>query len=592
MLIILKKGKIAIIIVLVVTGVLLLGGAGVFYTVSDGTFDPAVLTNIFTNTTEPDTTPATEPATKKPTQPPTDPIPEIQAEISNQNLDVTGSETAQISAKVNGTGNKKYNIRYTTSDENIASVDTTGLVTPMSKGECQVGVYVEGYDTTIKNFTVTVSDYRIDEINVLNEYLFSLKTTEEYTYAKTKKGNAKISGCKIDDFNDDGSYELFIIYKMADNFQKAKVVTVSSGVAVVSETDKDYSDIVNSGYASYIEDIYVDANGNINILAEYSRIASDYSDKTTELYTTVGGAVKQTEYYCKEPTKLGDMDKKAVYKIDDKKKERDEYTTLYTSLKTSRELFDDYISIVTRLSEGNYTKAEMPADIGTAYYKRVKWTSSDQKIATVSDSGVITGASKAGACTVTGTIPGFDTPVCKMTVEVSAVTDEFASYIDSIKDKYIVGEAGNKMKLYGYYVTDLDGDGTTDLLLYYTGGNGCQLNMMHFVGTNPSTQTLKSATTENGVSCILDLYIDSMNNNAAMLYVANVRKTDKSLETNFSYETFENGQFVPSASEYTYIENSSTGKKEFKVGGSSVEEENFNDMLNRYRKMGDWILVK
>lgn len=66
-------------------------------------------------------------------------------------------------------------------------MDTTGLVTPMSKGECQVGVYVEGYDTTIKNFTVTVSDYRIDEINVLNEYLFSLKTTEEYTYAKTKR---------------------------------------------------------------------------------------------------------------------------------------------------------------------------------------------------------------------------------------------------------------------------------------------------------------------------------------------------------------------------------------------------------------------
>ena|GEM_PF-1779854 len=586
-----KKGKAltVVVVILVIVLVLALGGAGAFYAISDGTFDPAVLTNMFTS-------PATEAVTEptQPTQPvteaPTDAAPEITAEISSQTLDVTGGETAQITATVKGS-KSNYNIRYTTSNENIASVDTTGVVTPMSKGECQVGVYVEGYDTTIKNFTVSVSDYRIDEISVLNNYLFSLKTKEEYTYAKTKKGTAKLTGCNIDDFNGDGSYELFITYNMSNNLKKAKVVTVSGGVAVVNETDRKYSDIVSAGYSSYVEDIYIDVQGNINILAEYSRVASDYSDKTSELYTTGNGTIKTTEYYSKEPTNLGDMAKKAVYKIDNVKKERDEYTTMYTSLKTSRELFNDYISISEKLSEGNYTKAELPANIGSAYYNRIKWTSSDEKIATVSESGVITGASNAGTCTITGTIPEFETPFCKMTIEVSDVSDEFASYIDSIKDQYIVGEAGNKMKLYGYYVTDVDGDGTTDLLLYYTGGNGCQLDMMHFIGTSPSRQTIKSATTENGVSCMLELYIDSMNNNALMLYVANISKSDKKLETNFSYESYVNGEFVQSASEYTYIDDTSTGKKEFKVGGETVTESSFNDMLNRYRKLGDWTLI-
>ena len=179
-----------------------------------------------------------------------------------------------------------------------------------------------------------------------------------------------------------------------------------------------------------------------------------------------------------------------------------------------------------------------------------------------------------------------------MSIEVSDVSDEFASYIESIKDDYIIGEAGNKMKLYGFYVGDIDNDGVTDLLLYYTGGNGCQLDMMHFVGTNPSVQTIKSATTENGVNCMLELYTDSMSNNETVLYVANVSKSGTRFETSFSYESYQNGEFVENSSEYTFINDTASGKKEFKVGGEKVEESSFNDMLNRYRKLGDWTLIK
>ena len=305
------------------------------------------------------------------------------------------------------------------------------------------------------------------------------------------------------------------------------------------------------------------------------------------LYTISGNTItEQSKYYCKEPSNIGDITKKSEYKVDGAEKTRDEYTLLYTSLKSSRELADDYVSITPSLSEGNYTKAQLPCDLGTAYYNRIKWTSSDTEVAKVSDSGIITGGSKLGTCTVTGKIQGIDAPMCYMTVEVTDVSDEFGSYVDEIKDDLIIGQSGNKMKLHAYYVADIDGDSVTDLLLYYTGGNGCQLDMVHFVGTTPSRQTIKSITTENNTACMLELYTDSSNGNRTVLYIAEVTVEENKNTTNFRYETYSGGTFYTDGSVYTVINDS--GKKSYQVGGAIVKEEDFNNMLIRYRKLGEW----
>ena len=582
-----KKGKIVLVVMIIVVLLLAMGGVYTYYAVNNGNLTLPSFASMFNSTAESVTQPTTN-ATEPVTETPTEPIPEIKASISAQELSLTDVQTAQITAEIkNPVEGKNYNIRYTTSDENIASIDSTGLVTPMSKGECKVGVYVEGYDSSIKNFDITVSDYRIDQINILNSYLCSIKAKEEYTYSGNKTGYAKLDGCKIADFNNDGSYELFIVYKMANDFQKVQVVTTSGSGAVINQTSKSYSDIVNGGYSKYIEEIYIDSYGEISIISEQSKTVTNYTEKNTTLYTLGGNALtEQTKYYCKEPSNIGDITKKSEYKVDNVTKTRDEYTLLYTSLKSSRELADDYISITASLSEGNYTKAQMPCDLGTAYYNRIKWTSSDAEVAKVSDSGIITGGNKLGTCTITGQIQGIDAPMCHMTVEVTDVSDEFSSYIDEIKDDFIIGESGNKMKLYAYYVSDIDGDSTTDLLLYYTGGNGCQLDKVHFVGTKPSRQTIKSITTENNTACMFELYTDSSSNNATVLYVGEISVEDNKNTTTFRYETYSNGTFYTDGSVYTIITNS--GKKSFKVGEASVKEEDFNNMLIRYRKMGDW----
>ncbi|MEE1281112.1 MAG: Ig-like domain-containing protein [Acutalibacteraceae bacterium] len=583
-----KKGKIVLVVMIIAVLLLAMGGVYAYYALNTESVTlPSFVNNILNPTTEPVTEPTTI-ATEPITEAPTDPIPEINASISAQELSLTSGQTAQINAEIkNQVEGKNYNIRYTTSNENIASIDSQGLVTPMSKGECKVGVYVEGYESSIKNFDVTVSDPRIDQINILNSYLNSLKTKEEYKYSNNKTGYAKLDGCKIADFNNDGSYELFIVYKLANDFQKVQVVTVFGNSAVINQTSKSYKDIANGGYSKYVEEIYVDGYGEISIISEQTKIVTNYTEKNTVLYTIGGNALtEQAKYYCKEPSNIGDITKKSEYKVDDVAKTRDEFTMLYTSLKSSREISDDYISITASLSEGNYTKAQMPCDLGTAYYNRIKWTSSDVEVAKVSDSGIVTGGNKLGSCTITGKIQGIDIPMCKMTIEVTDVSDEFGSYIDEIKDDVIIGESGNKMKLYAYYVADIDGDSTTDLLLYYTGGNGCQLDMVHFVGTKPSRQTIKSVTTENKVACMLELYTDSSSNNATVLYVGEIKVDGNKNTTSFRYETYSNGTFYTDGSVYTII--SDSGKRSFKVGEAKVKEEDFNNMLIRYRKIGDW----
>ena len=228
-----NKGKIVLVVMIVVVLLLAMGGVYAYYALNTESVTlPSFVNNILNPTTEPVTEPTTI-ATEPITEAPTDPIPEINASISAQELSLTSGQTAQINAEIkNQVEGKNYNIRYTTSNENIASIDSQGLVTPMSKGECKVGVYVEGYESSIKNFDVTVSDPRIDQINILNSYLNSLKTKEEYKYSNNKTGYAKLDGCKIADFNNDGSYELFIVYKLANDFQKVQVVKICYFTAV------------------------------------------------------------------------------------------------------------------------------------------------------------------------------------------------------------------------------------------------------------------------------------------------------------------------------------------------------------------------
>ncbi len=552
------------------------------YAVNTGNFSPAELVS---NILYPK---ATEPPTQPPTAPPTDP--ELDAKISSQKLSVKENTQANITATIKGNQQGGYNIRYTTSDENIAYIDTKGNITPKSAGECQVGVYIEGYDNSLQNFSLQVQDERMQQIQTLNSYLFGLSYRQEYFYANGKKGIAKMTGCRIKDINQDGNYELIIRYNLSDMLQKVFVVTLDGTDYYINQSNINFNDIANNNFSSYSEEVYVDGNQNISILAESTRSVNNFTEKKASLYSVGMMSVLSSEYYSKEPLNLIDMNKKAQYSINNETSTRDDFLWQYSSLKSSREMFEDYVSITASLSQGKYFKAELPSDIGQSYYNRLKWTSSDSEIAEVNNAGMITGRSKMGNCDIIGYIEGYDTPFCKINVDVSDISSDFDSYVEMIKDKEIIGSAGNKMRLYGYCVTDIDRDNVQDLMLYYVGGNGCQLEIAHYFGSQVNRQIVKSIVTENGTSCMFDLYEDIMNNEI-VLYVGKVTKTDDAMKNDFHYENFIGGQFVDNGSSLYSTISFNSGKSEYRVADSVVDSENFNAMVSRYQKTSSWKLV-
>lgn len=590
--ILLKKKKTALWVTLSIIAVVLVGGVAGLYFMSDGTFNPVTAVNRVTQMVLPTESP-TEKPTEKSTQKPTEkPSPKISAKLEHKKVDIAKGEKSSVKAEVkNAVKGETYTIRYATSNDKIAQIDNSGKITPLSKGVCTISVYISEIENSQKELQLEIEDSRLVQIGTLSNYLFSINPRQSYVYSNNKNGNAKLTGCKIADFDNDKDYELFVKYNITDSFQKMEVVDILNGTATSYKTEKSYSDMTGNGYTSYIENVYINPDKEIFIIAEGVKNGATAIEKNTAVYKLEYGTLSEVDdYYSKEPYSLSDMAKKAEYKINGKKKTRDEYTAEYSQMKTSKELFDDYASIVSQLSEGNYVKAIMPAELGNAYYDRIIWTSSDESVANVSASGVITGGPVAGNCSITGVIEGIDFTICQHTITTSDVSDDYDFYVQGIKDKQIVGKAGNKMNLYGYYVYDIDGDGSTDLLLYYTGGNGCQLEFAHYAGLEMSRKVIRSATTENGSSCYFEFYTDSIDSSIVM-YVGITKSEGSTITNTFHYETFNGSTFENKSSEYKIVTNKSN-ENEYFIGGEKVEETSFNNILSRYKKLGEWILVK
>ena len=110
------------------------------------------------------------------------------------------------------------------------------------------------------------------------------------------------------------------------------------------------------------------------------------------------------------------------------------------------------------------------------------------------------------------------------------------------------------------------------------------------MGSHVNRKVIKSIVTENGTSCMFDLYEDIMNNET-VLYVGKVTKTDKTFITDFHYESFVNGQFTDNGSSQYSVISENNGKTDYTVAGSSVSSESFNAMVSRYQKLTPWKLV-
>lgn len=564
--------KKALIITLIIVMALGIGTAG-FFVAKGNLFNGIKVTDATEATTEPTiATRATEAH-----------IVEISLSIENPQLKI--GETTRLKATLNEKNRGNFNIRYSSSDDNIAKVDSSGNVTAMSMGECKLSAYIEGMENSTKEITVNVTDDRIKEINILNNYLAGIPSSQKYKYAGNKEGIAYVAQCKIDDFNKDGSYEMLIVYNVTNQIKTAEIVKIENNTAVSYKLSKNFSDIANSGYTSYEEKLYLNGNGNPCIILEYEKDSEKYKEKTAVLYTMGYHVLYENKsLYSKEPKEVNSEE--GEYKKNNKKITNDEYINEYTNLKHQHTPVEDYSDRIAFLGITDFTKATMPISLGDAYKNRIKWKSSNNSIAKVNNGGVITGL-KPGECEITGEISAFDKKIINIVVKVSNTSEDYNSYLRDKNNQSITGENGAKMTLYGFTSLDVDGDSMDELYILYTGGNSCQINRIDLKGGSPRTETVISRSTESGAVCMLEFFKDSMTNQI-MLYEGYTERDKNNTNTlRFYYDTLSGSKFSKATSEYM-IKNSGTSNETCYIGGEKVTKEAFSNATERYKKLEEW----
>lgn len=564
-----KKALTIILIIVIALGI----GAAGFFVAKDNLLGNKAITDATEETKKPTT----------PTKATTAHTVEISLTIDNPQLKI--GETTRLKASLNEKNRGNFNIRYSSSDENIAKVDSSGNVTAMSMGECQISAYIESVENSTKEVSVKVTDDRIKDVNILNNYLAGIPASQSYTYSGNKKGTAYVSQCKIDDFNNDGSYEMFIIYNVTSQIKTAEIVTISNGTAVSHKLNKNFSTLASSGYTSYEEKIHLNGQGSPCIILEYENNSEKYKEKTAILYTMSYNNLYEGEnLYSKEPQKVNSED--GEYKKNNNKITNDQYITEYTNLKNKHTLVENYSDRVSFIGVTDYIKATMPIDLGDAYKNRIKWKSSDSSIAKVNNGGVITGL-KPGQCEITGEISAFSKKIINVVVNVSNTSESYNSYLRDKKNQSIVGENGAKMTLYGFTSLDVDGDSMEELYVLYTGGNSCQINRVDLRGGSPRTETAIFRSTESGSIRMLEFFKDSMTNQI-MLYEGYTEKEKNNTTTlRFYYDTLSDGGFLKATSEYM-IKNSGTTSESYYIGGGQVTKEAFSNATERYKKLEEW----
>lgn len=123
-------------------------------------------------------------------------------------LVINGTDSANVNAKVTPTDATDVVLKYTSSDEAVATVDATGLVTGVGDGSCTITSAIESTDLkVITNVTVTTSPESISakniSVNVGKTAQVNVTTTPEAVSEKVDY-SYKAADEKIATVSDDG----------------------------------------------------------------------------------------------------------------------------------------------------------------------------------------------------------------------------------------------------------------------------------------------------------------------------------------------------------------------------------------------------
>lgn len=546
--------------------------------------NPSLVTNLIARTSV--TQPATQPSQPS-TQAPAKAVVTAIA-IENGKQELKRGETITLKAALTPQNAENKGVDWESSDENIASVDSSGKVIAMSAGSCTITVRSMEDKTVMAKLTLKVTDDRIEEINLLNEYLAGLPSSQKIKVDK-KNVTVGLSQCKILDINGDGHFELLIQYRVGA-VTGAEIVRLQDNKPVSVKTFDKLEQLLAHGGTSYEEAVCTDKDKNLYIKATEIQNDEKRNVRTVTLYRLDGE--KLTPFKALEDVytykKNSSVPDKGEFTIDGSQTKEADYLEALSSLQSAYQEFTDYAQRSLTLISGKYVKVLPVVDLEEAYLKRMKWTSSAPQTGQVNQSGVVTAKSE-GKCTVTAALSCFISPIASVDITVRDNSEVLNKYLDSVKDKVITGDNNATLALYASKLVDVDGDSVKELLLYYTGSRSCRIDVVRQAGDDVKRSTAFYKSTDSDKVCRLELYMDSSTNSVVLCEKYRTAGSRQTVE--FRFNKYEDGKYTQESPDYKVVTTSSDDKEpQCYIDGERTNKTAFDSAISHYGKFIDWDL--
>lgn len=535
-----------------------------------------------------------------PTQAPTEPATQPSASADVQALQAEKTpgalkrgETLTLNPVIVPANAKNRELSFTSSNPNVASVDSTGKVTALSAGECTITAVASANKKATAEYKLTITDERIDEIKLLNDYLLEIPSSRKVSYGDKKTQTVNLVQCRITNQGTDGHYVLLLKYQIGASITAVEVVTLQNGKPVSLKTFESFSSLLEQPNTSYSETVCTGETSAFYIKSTAIQNSGTQGKRTVTLYSTSSGTLSSVQtmtdvYRYKDGE---NVPLSGTFSIDGGNTTEETYLSALSALGENYPAFTDWANRTITVAQGKYEKAQPVVRLEEVYLNRIEWTTSDKAVAAVNKNGVVTGKN-AGSCEVQGVLSCLSGAVCSVQVTVRSNSEALSRYLDSIKDQTIQAENGTALALYASKAIDADGDGTNELLLYYTGGRSCQIDIAKETGGEIKRSTTFFAATDSSKTCRLDIYMDNTTGNV-VLCENYVSENGASQTTEFSFNAYKDGKYTADSQTYKIVANGSGEENAaYYIDGQKVKKDAFDLATGHYGQYAQWDINK
>ncbi|HIQ80905.1 MAG TPA: Ig-like domain-containing protein [Candidatus Scatavimonas merdigallinarum] len=535
-----------------------------------------------------------------PTQAPTEPATQPSASADVQALQAEKTpgalkrgETLALNPVIVPANAKNRELSFTSSNPNVASVDSTGKVTALSAGECTITAVASANKKATAEYKLTITDERIDEIKLLNDYLLEIPSSRKVSYGDKKTQTVNLVQCRITNQGTDGHYVLLLKYQIGASITAVEVVTLQNGKPVSLKTFESFSSLLEQPNTSYSETVCTGETSAFYIKSTAIQNSGTQGKRTVTLYSTSSGTLSSVQtmtdvYRYKDGE---NVPLSGTFSIDGGNTTEETYLSALSALGENYPAFTDWANRTITVAQGKYEKAQPVVRLEEVYLNRIEWTTSDKAVAAVNKNGVVTGKN-AGSCEVQGVLSCLSGAVCSVQVTVRSNSEALSRYLDSIKDQTIQAENGTALALYASKAIDADGDGTNELLLYYTGGRSCQIDIAKETGGEIKRSTAFFAATDSSKTCRLDIYMDNTTGNV-VLCENYVSENGASQTTEFSFNAYKDGKYTADSQTYKIVANGSGEENAaYYIDGQKVKKDAFDLATGHYGQYAQWDINK